>query len=157
MGQGVFPGGGGFLELLGCAGALDRPERFAHLGQGPGAGPVNPPSDGGCDPVVDIFPLSCSTSSCHSAQSQQGNLDLESPGLPNRLVGKTAHGGPGLPIDPQNPAQSGLLLKGTSNPPFQFQMPLGAPPPSPDEMAGLQAWGQVPVAPERPGICVPRR
>jgi len=135
------------LALFGCAGSLDHPERFANLGQGPDAGPVNPPSDGGCDPVVDIFPVGCSTSACHSAQSQQANLDLESPGLPARLVGKTAHGGPGLLIDPQNPAQSVLLLKVTSNPPFQFQMPLGAPPLSPDEMACLQAWVQAAVTP----------
>jgi len=108
------------LALLGCAGSLDHPERFANLGQGPDAGPVNPPPDGGCDPVGSIFPVSCSTSSCHSAQSQQANLDLESPGLPSRLVGKPAHGGPGLLIDRQNPAQSVLLLKVTSNPPFQF-------------------------------------
>ena len=99
------------LALLGCAGSLDHPERFANLGQGPDAGPVNPPPDGGCDPVGSIFPVSCSTSSCHSAQSQQANLDLESPGLPSRLVGKPAHGGPGLLIDRQNPAQSVLLLK----------------------------------------------
>ncbi len=135
------------LALLGCAGSLDHPERFANLGQGPDAGPVNPPPDGGCDPVGSIFPVSCSTSSCHSAQSQQANLDLESPGLPNRLVGKPAHGGPGLLIDRQNPAQSVLLLKVTSNPPFQFQMPLGAPPLSPNEMACLQAWVQAAVTP----------
>src|SRR5207245_1552732 len=85
----VFASSAVCLALLGCAGSLDHPERFANLGQGPDAGPVNPPSDGGCDPVVDIFPLSCSTSSCHSAQSQQGNLDLDSLGLPNRLVGQT--------------------------------------------------------------------
>src|SRR2546426_5913843 len=121
----VFASSAVCLALLGCAGSLDHPERFANLGQGPDAGPVNPPSDGGCDPVADILPLSCSTSSCHSAQSQQGNLDLESPGLPSRLVGKTAHGGPGLLIDPPNPAQSGLPLKGTGQPPLPVQMPPG--------------------------------
>jgi hypothetical protein len=97
--------------------------------------------------VVSIFPVSCSTSSCHSAQSQQGTLDLESAGLPNRLVGKPAHGGPGLLIDRQNPSQSVLLLKVSANPPFQFQMPLGAPPLSPGEMACLQAWVQAAVTP----------
>ena len=134
------------LALVACAGALDNPERFANLGTGPDAGQVSP-SDGGCDPVTDIFPLSCTTSACHSAQSQQGNLDLESAGLPGRLVNKAAHGGPGLLIDSTNPAQSVMLLKVTDTPPFQFQMPLGAPPLSPEEMACLQAWVQAAVAP----------
>ena len=133
------------VALAGCAGSLDHPERFANLA-GPDAGTA-PPSDGGCDPVVDLFPLSCSTSACHSAQSQQGNLDLESSGLPARLVGKQAHGGPGLLIDAANPPQSVMLLKVTDTPPFQFQMPLGAPPLSPEEMACLQAWVQAAVAP----------
>jgi len=136
-----------WLALLGCAGSLDHPERFANLGQAPDAGPENPPSDGGCNPVVDIFPVGCSTSACHSAQSQQANLDLESAGLPQRLVGKAAHGGPGLLIDPQNPSQSVLLLKLSADPPFQFQMPLGAPPLSPGDVACLQAWVQAAVTP----------
>ena len=55
---------------------------------------------------------------------------------------KQAHGGPGLLIDSKNPAQSVMLLKLTDNPPFQFQMPLGAPPLSPDELACLQGWVQ---------------
>jgi hypothetical protein len=130
------------LALLGCAGSLDHAERFAYLGGSPDAGPAAPPSDGGCDPVTDIFPPSCTASACHSAQSQQANLDLESSGLPFRLVNKLAHGGPGYLIDSKNPGQSVLYLKVTANPPFQFQMPLGAPPLSPDEMACLQAWVQ---------------
>lgn len=134
------------LALSGCAGSLDHPERFANLAT-PDAGPGNPSSDGGCDPVVDIFPLGCSTSACHSAQSQQGNLDLESSGLPDRLVDKQAHGGPGRLIDSQNPSQSVMVLKTTDTPPFQFQMPLGAAPLSPEEMACLQAWVQAAVAP----------
>jgi len=126
--------------LFGCAGSLDHPERFAYLGWGPDAGPSAPADDAGCDPVADIFPPSCTTSACHSTQSQQGNLDLESAGLPQRLVGKQAHGGPGLLIDPAHPDQSVLLLKVSDNPPFQFQMPLGAPALSPDELACLTAW-----------------
>ena len=133
------------LALLGCAGSLDHPERFENLGN-PDAGQVTPPSDGGCDPVIDIFPVSCATSACHSTQSQQGNLDLQSTGLPQRLVNQTAHGGPGLLIDKQNPAQSVLLLKLMNPPPFGFQMPLGAPPLSPAEIACIQAWVQAAAA-----------
>jgi len=134
------------LALLGCAGSLDNPERFENLANLDG-GQVTPPSDGGCDPVIDIFPVGCATSACHSAQSQQGSLDLQSAGLPQRLVNQTAHGGPGLLIDKQNPAQSVILLKLMAPPPFGFQMPLGAPPLSPDEVACIQAWVQAAAAP----------
>ena len=132
----------------GCAGSLDHPERFAYLANPPdaGGGPGGS-DDAGCDPVTDIFPPSCTTSACHSAQSQQGNLDLQSAGLPQRLVGKQAHGGPGLLIDPAHPDQSVLLLKLGDNPPFQFQMPLGAPPLSADEIACLTAWVDAAVTP----------
>jgi hypothetical protein len=57
-------------------------------------------------------------------------------------VNKKAHGGPGLLIDKANPGQSVLYTKGTDTPPFQFQMPLGAPPLSADEMACLLGWIQ---------------
>jgi hypothetical protein len=134
------------LALTACAGSLDRPERFQNLGSGSDGGSGGD-SDGGCDPLIQIFPPSCSTSACHSAQSQQGNLDLESSGLPGRLVNKQAHGGPGFIIDSSNPAQSVLLLKLTDTPPFQFQMPLGAPPLSADEITCLQAWVQAAVTP----------
>jgi hypothetical protein len=135
----------GWLALAACAGALDHPERFTNLGT-PDAGQTGS-SDGGCDPVGQMFPVSCSTGACHSAQSQQGNLDLESPGLPARLVGKQAHGGPGLLIDAANPSQSVMLLKVQDPPPFQFQMPLGAAPLSADEVACLRAWIDGAVAP----------
>jgi hypothetical protein len=138
---------GSFLALAACAGSLDHPERFANLGAFPDAGTVTSSSDGGCDPVVDIFPLSCATSACHSAQSQQGNLDLESFGLPGRLVNKRANGGPGLLIDSANPPQSVMLTKATDTPPFGFQMPLGQPPLPPDQLACLQAWVTAAVTP----------
>ena len=42
--------------------------------------------------------------------------------------------------DAKNPPQSVMLLKVTDTPTFHFQMPLGSPPLSSDEMACLQAW-----------------
>ena len=135
------------LALAGCAGSLKDPQRFAYLGQSDGGSAPVESDDAGCDPVTDIFPPSCTTSACHSAQSQQGNLDLQSAGLPKRLVGKQAHGGPGLLIDPAHPDQSVILTKVSDNPPFQFQMPLGGAPLSPDELACLTAWVDAAVAP----------
>ncbi len=130
------------ILLAGCAGALGDPERFAYLDGGGLDGGVLALGDGGCDPVPAVFVPSCATSSCHSAQSQQGNLDLQSPGMPRRLVGKRASGGPGLLIDPQHPQASVLLTKLSDTPPFNFQMPLGAPPLNPDEVACIQLWVQ---------------
>ena len=136
------------LTLAGCAGSLDHPERFAYINASPDAGGGGgDDSDAGCDPVKDIFPPNCTTGACHSASSQQGSLDLQSPGLPARLVDKRAKGGPGLLIDSAHPDQSVLLTKLTDTPPFQFQMPLGASPLSADEMACVTAWVQTAAAP----------
>ena len=133
------------LLASGCAGALSDPERFAYLDAGNGdAGPVGG-ADGGCDPVPTIFAPTCATAACHSAQTQQANLDLQSPGMPRRLVGKPASGGPGLLIDPQQPLRSVLLTKLSDPPPFNFQMPLGAPPLAPDQVACIQLWIQAAV------------
>ena len=67
--------------------------------------------------------------------------------MPARLVDKRAKGGPGLLIDSASPDQSVLLTKLTDTPPFQFQMPLGAPPISAEEMACVQAWVQAAITP----------
>jgi hypothetical protein len=137
------------IACSGCAGKLDDPSRFGYINAPPdaGGGPGSDDSDAGCDPVTDIFPPSCTTSACHSVQSQQGNLDLQSPGMPQRLVDKQAHGGPGFLIDSKNWQNSVLLTKLTDSPPFQFQMPLGADPLTPDQVACVQAWVQAAVTP----------
>jgi hypothetical protein len=134
---------------LACAGSLDQPGRFGYLNAPPDAGggtPGDTQSDAGCDPVTDIFPPNCTTGACHSAQAQQGGLDLESAGMPQRLVDKKAKGGPGMLIDSKSPDQSVLYLKLTDSPPFQFQMPLGAAPLSRDELSCVQAWIDAAVA-----------
>src|SRR5258708_21009490 len=114
------------LALLGCAGSLDHPERFAYLAAGPDAGSPGPASDGGCDPVTDIFPPSCTASACHSTQSQQANLDLESSGLPLRLVNKLAHGGARSLLRSENPRPSRVVSKVAGNPPFPLHLPHAA-------------------------------
>ena len=127
------------LALIGCAGGLSSPERFAYLGAPPDGGSAPSDSDGGCDPVTDIFPPNCTTSACHSAATKQANLDLESAGLPQRLLNAPAHGGPGLLIDKANPLQSVLYTKVTDTPPFGFQMPLSGAL-SADEISCLRDW-----------------
>ncbi len=90
--------------------------------------------------MTTIFIPSCTTSTCHSARSQQGNLDLESPGLPQRLLNVQASGGPGRIIDTANPDQSVLYTKLLNPPPFKFQMPLGRPQLSADDVLCVQQW-----------------
>ena len=128
------------LFMAGCAGALEDLSRFDYLDAGPGSDAGVSHGDGGCDPVATIFIPSCTTSTCHSSRAQQGNLDLESPGLPQRLLNLQASGGPGLIIDTKNPDQSVIYTKVTATPPFKFQMPLGAPPLSADEVTCIQQW-----------------
>jgi hypothetical protein len=128
------------LVGAGCAGALSDPERFAYLDGGTSDAGTVGSGDAGCDPVRTIFAPTCAASACHSAQTQQASLDLQSAGLPQRLVGKPASGGPGLLIDPQQPLRSVLLTKLSDPPPFNFQMPLGAPPLDPDQVACIQLW-----------------
>lgn len=132
------------LALVACEGSLQDPARFDYLN---GTADAGTPSSGagGCDAVSTILAPSCATAACHSGQTQQANLDLESPGLPKRLVQKPASGGPGLLIDAQNPDRSVLYLKVTDTPPFNFQMPLGAPPLSSDQVACLKAWVEAAV------------
>jgi hypothetical protein len=125
------------LQLAACAGALDDPGRFADLGGDAGLAPDGGPA---CDPVADLFVPTCATAFCHSTQSKQGHLDLAAPGLPHRLVGVTANGGPGVLIDPQEPAASVLARKLTDSPPFGLRMPLGLPPLTADQQGCLAAW-----------------
>ena len=130
---------------IGCAGGLSDPERFAYLDGGAADAGTIGSGDAGCDPVPTIFASTCAAGACHSAQTQQASLDLQSAGLPQRLVGKPASGGPGLLIDPQQPLRSVLLTKLSDSPPFNFQMPLGAPPLDPDQVACIQLWIQAAV------------
>jgi hypothetical protein len=128
------------LLLVGCAGSLEDPSRFAYLDAGPPSDGGVSQGDGGCDAVATVFIPNCTTSTCHSKSSQQGHLDLESPGLPQRLLNVRASGGPGLVIDLQNPDQSVIYTKVTSTPPFGFRMPLGAPPLSAGDIGCIRQW-----------------
>jgi hypothetical protein len=128
------------VSLCGCPGALEDPSAFDYLLDGGlpgGPGTITP---GSCDPVTQIFPMTCATGACHSAAGMQNKLDLQSPGLPERLVGKAAFGGPGLLIDPTSPDSSVLYLKVTDHPPFGFQMPLVGGPLPDDQVACLKEW-----------------
>jgi hypothetical protein len=97
--------------LLGCPGSLEDPSRFD--GQ-----------FGNCPDIEMVIATTCAKASCHSGASPTGSLDLASPDIVMRLSGKKAVGGPGLLVDPSDPAKSVLYTKLKNPPPFLSQMPL---------------------------------
>jgi hypothetical protein len=115
----------------GCPGTLANPA-WADIGEADAAPPSTPStmSDAGPDsvaPCADVpsvtFADSCALGGCHDSVSKVNGLDLQSPGLAARLVGVMAVGGPGLLIDPTNPAESVVYTKLTATPPFGSRMP----------------------------------
>jgi hypothetical protein len=139
------------VMVIGCAGTLDDPERFriqspleptdaatgadvaalVDAGADAATSAVANPNTSCADVPQSVFarvaPTGCTTAGCHSAASKAGGLDLESSGLPARIVGAAATGGPGLLIDPANPGASVMLAKLKTPPPFGGVMPPSAP------------------------------
>jgi hypothetical protein len=117
--------------LVACAGTLDA-DRF-----GEHEGDVTSDSGGGAEPsrLGDAMPPSACADvptavlgavcggACHSGATPTSNLDLTSPNVAQRLLGKPALAGGGLLIDPIHPEASVLYTKVTRTPPFGGQMP----------------------------------
>jgi hypothetical protein len=99
------------VALVGCPGSLEDPSRFD--GQ-----------FGDCPDIDMLIATTCAKNNCHAGSNLMGSLDLGSPDIVSRLSGKKAVGGPGLLIDPKDPAKSVLYTKLGSTPPFLSQMPL---------------------------------
>jgi hypothetical protein len=72
-----------------------------------------------------VFAQSCATAGCHAPPSAAFNLDLVSPDIASRVVGKAAMGG-GLLVDPAQPAQSMIYRKLKPGAPGAV-MPIGKP------------------------------
>ena len=117
---------GGLLAagaLVGCPGTLDDPARFL-----------------ACPDVPTvILQRDCLGSGCHGAADRSGGLDLQSPDLPSRLVGKRTAGGLSLLIDPGAPEKSAIYSK-LGSPPFGSRMPLGQPALDAKTQACVLAW-----------------
>ena len=137
LGAAIISGGTLGAGLTGCAGSLDHPERF--VGDAGGGGGNDAAST--CPDVVKTqFVAVCATSSCHSAVSKAGNLDLETTDIAGRLRGKMAAGGSGLLIDAANPDKSVLYTKVTAIPPFAARMPFAAPPLDDKTINCIRLW-----------------
>ena len=101
----------------------------------------------GCDITVTLARNGCTQSGCHGRR-YEGNLDLASVGLADRLINtrsQTAACAGELLIDPADPANS-LILKAT-NPTLHAsgtvctdRMPLERDPMSDEDLACLDAW-----------------
>ena len=102
-------------QSSGCAGTLEDPERFSAVMS----------AETCAEPVPTILARSCGTGGCHSTADKAQGLDLQSPGVAERLRGANAAGG-GKLIDPAEPARSVLYTKLMKAPPFGGRMPYGA-------------------------------
>jgi hypothetical protein len=121
--------------LAGCPGSLEDPGRFAgEFGTGGGS------TTTACPDVPTLLSTTCTMSGCHAATMPAAGLDLASPGVFMRLSGKMASGGPGLLVDPSNPASSILYLKLKTPPPFGSRMPLVGMPLDDAVVACVLTW-----------------
>jgi len=119
------------VVVVGCPGSLDDPQRFQAAGLE------------SCDVrVTQIFATICSVSGCHSSTDPAQGLDLQSPGVPSRLVGvaPTGSGCSGVLVDPKNPTASLLYEKLTNAPPCGIPMPFGGKPLSSHDLSCVAAW-----------------
>jgi hypothetical protein len=105
--------------ITGCPGALDNPDRFL---DGSAGGSDN------CGSIPQLLQQTCSDASCHGSADSSTGLDLRSAAVAERLVGVpgSAACGERLLIDPNDPANSLLLLKLDEPPPCGSRMPLGS-------------------------------
>lgn len=129
----------------GCPGTLNDPERF--LDQEGGSASGGGSSGGGtCDAPDMIFAGTCAVAGCHTASSAAtaGNLDLTDltpANVAQRLINVPASGMMSvLRINTADPAQSALITKLSSPPPFGLQMPYGGSMLSANQIQCITSW-----------------
>jgi hypothetical protein len=126
----------GAILLGGCPGELENPDRFKTDGGGGGSACFDVPTD--------LFVKRCAnTANCHSKAmpANPPNLDLESPGVEDRLVNKMGSATcPGVLVNPADPEGSILYKKLTKSPGCGSQMPLVPPYLDEGEVACVKQW-----------------
>jgi hypothetical protein len=114
----------GSVASVGCPGTLDDPGRFS-----------------ACPDVPSVvFVNDCLGSGCHGTVNQGGNLDLQSPNVGTRLLGKKATDAVSLLIDPDHPEKSVLYTKIHGPVPYGSRMPLSRPPLDDRTQACVLTW-----------------
>lgn len=110
----VLAGAIGLGLVAGCAGELQRPERFAS-----------------CPPgyVEQLFQTRCA-GICHAGSSPEADLDLVSPGLEARLIGELSHttfceGRMLIDPDATDPSAHLMIDKLSDRPACGSRMPFG--------------------------------
>lgn len=126
---------GALLGLGACPGTLEDKERFFTDG-GATTG------DGGdCGDVpARILQPACGGTGCHGARAPQQGLDLESPGVAQRVLSVRSTGCMGVLADPQAPESSVLYSKLLDTPSCGSRMPLARPPLSAADTECVRAW-----------------
>jgi hypothetical protein len=120
------------MLLGGCPGQLEDPDRFR-------GGEVS------CDELDverDLLASGCGGAACHGPENANlpADLDLESPGVAERVVGVVSECDERILADPEDPAGSYLLEKLYPAPSCGAQMPLGRPALSESEIGCIQDW-----------------
>ena len=125
------------FSMSGCAATLDDPSRFSDGGAAATSSP-----DGGVacgDVPTRVLAASCGSAGCHGATSPASALDLASPGVGARLLGKPSSHGE-LLVDPSSPQTSALYTKTGAAPSFGSRMPLAGTPLDDATRACLLGW-----------------
>ncbi len=129
------------VALTGCPGRLERPERFGLLSADGGG---MPPADGGTAAPTgpEILAMRCAGSGCHGATSPAIGLDLESPGLAERVVGAPAVACMGQTLVVAVGADGSVLVDKIANetPACGTRMPLLRDALPASETAIIRAW-----------------
>jgi hypothetical protein len=122
---------GAALSVVGCAGDLpagwdgggSSGNNASGSGSG-GSGSSSGPATVMCPDVPTLLASECTASGCHGKVGPQYGLDMQSPGLAARVVGKMSQEMPGtLLVDPMTPANSDIYAKLTMNAPYGLRMP----------------------------------
>src|SRR4051812_2637421 len=88
-----------------------------------------------CNIEEGLFKASCTNPGCHTSKNPAGSLDLQSPNVTARLVGKPgSQDCPGTLVDPNDPEGSVLYKKLTPGFCGVSQMPMAMPPLSDTEL-----------------------
>lgn len=126
------------LAMGGCPGSLEDPSRFT--------GGSSPGGAGACPDIeTELFPQTCTDGQgpCHSAADAVGGIDLESPGMADRLAGQTGSTSCGNAplLDPDNPTDSviyDVLLESSCS--AFGQMPFGQDPLTQAQIDCVEQW-----------------
>ena len=114
--------------LSGCPGSLEDPERFSS-------------SLSACGDVPQVILVQrCASPGCHTSREKTSDLDFQSPGVADRLVGQPGSTCKTVLVDPAAPRQSLLYLKVSGQPTCGSRMPLGDRELSAAELACLEQW-----------------